>query len=438
MANRFIKIGGAFFRDTPEGLAIANDPANIRRLQSGDLPFETRESTESTFSRDVSQPSLAPTTASGGGLLPSRTSGTQTPTTPGTQNPFENFNLLLLDAFKKAKGVNTLELQKRKRALELARIDRSAELLPEELRTLSTTQKASIRSGRAAALSPDVEEAKFRLAKAEQEIAGFESIFFQAQKLGAEFAQNMVAPESTIQAYKLAIEANPDNLATLLSNLNDKTRNEVIKSLDPSKLKEPEVPTPAPKTLSTTDGIFQWDGAKWIATGLTSITEKVSLRDLPATQTVLLADGKFLPTILDGLQKVIEDNKDLINPLSARVLFSEKRKIIEDDLRRAAQLVGKFMEGGVLRKEDEIKYREMLPKLDDLNSTVALDKLKGVRDMLAAKTQGYIDSFDAAGFDVSGFRDISVDIGGQDSTKTVKRAGGEFIENPDGTFTRVK
>ncbi len=130
-------------------------------------------------------------------------------------------------------------------------------------------------------------------------------------------------------------------------------------------------------------------------------------RDLPATQVVLLSDAKIIPSFLDDLEKIIEENKGLFFTGSGLIPFSEKRAKIDDDLRRTAQIVGRFMEGGVLRKEDEIKYRAMLPQLSDLNSTVALDKLKGVREMLGKKYNEYLKDFQASGFNVSGFEPIN-------------------------------
>ncbi len=43
-------------------------------------------------------------------------------------------------------------------------------------------------------------------------------------------------PESMINSYKIKIEANPDNMNTLLSTLNDKSKQAVINSLDFEKM----------------------------------------------------------------------------------------------------------------------------------------------------------------------------------------------------------
>lgn len=55
----------------------------------------------------------------------------------------------------------------------------------------------------------------------------------------------------------------------------------------------------------------------------------------------------------------------------------------------ARQLVGKAMEGGVLRKEDEEKYRKILPVMDD-DATVAQAKLKYLQNLIGQNLQQYI------------------------------------------------
>lgn len=135
--------------------------------------------------------------------------------------------------------------------------------------------------------------------------------------------------------------------------------------------------------------------------------DSVNGRPLPATQVKLLSDAKFLPNVLDELEEMVNSNLGLIGPVSGRVPFSEDRDIIKARLKTAAQLIGKFMEGGVLRLEDEIKYAAMLPQLTDLNSNVALAKLQAVREMLAMQYNSYLIDFGASGFNVSGFDSIT-------------------------------
>jgi len=54
------------------------------------------------------------------------------------------------------------------------------------------------------------------------------------------------------------------------------------------------------------------------------------------------------------------------------------------------QTVGKALEGGVLRKEDEEKYKKILPTMSDPKK-VAQNKLKQLRAMLSRDYQSYIE-----------------------------------------------
>lgn len=132
---------------------------------------------------------------------------------------------------------------------------------------------------------------------------------------------------------------------------------------------------------------------------------------LPSSQIVMLSDANFLPTMLDDLEASINENEGLFGAISGRVPFSTSRDKINAQLKMVSQLVGKFMEGGVLRKEDEEKYAKMLPQLTDLNTNVSLSKLKSVRDMLSMKYNGYLTDFANSGYDTSGFGQIDFSEG---------------------------
>jgi surface antigen len=137
--------------------------------------------------------------------------------------------------------------------------------------------------------------------------------------------------------------------------------------------------------------------------------DKVKTTRLPADKVVLLEDAKFLPGVLNTLEGTIKSGKatfdpiwgniNAINPLNA---YDTDQQTTNAELKRATQLIGKYMEGGVLRPDDEIKYSNMLPKATDTRE-VALKKLSDVRNMLEMKTKGYISGFDKSGYDVSGY-----------------------------------
>jgi hypothetical protein len=69
---------------------------------------------------------------------------------------------------------------------------------------------------------------------------------------------------------------------------------------------------------------------------------------------------------------------------------------------RVKQVIGKALEGGVLRKEDEYKYTKILPTIQD-TPEVAKVKLDGLKDALILRRERLLESLDDAGYDVSEF-----------------------------------
>jgi len=67
------------------------------------------------------------------------------------------------------------------------------------------------------------------------------------------------------------------------------------------------------------------------------------------------------------------------------------------------QIIGKGLEGGVLRKEDELKYEKMLPKIGDAPA-VADAKIAELYRVLQEKKGTLVDSLEDGGYDVSRYR----------------------------------
>jgi len=72
-------------------------------------------------------------------------------------------------------------------------------------------------------------------------------------------------------------------------------------------------------------------------------------------------------------------------------------------IRTARQIIGKAMEGGVLRKEDEAKYEAILPKIGDAPD-VAQGKIEGLRKLLRDKREAQLESLGSAGFHTAGYQ----------------------------------
>jgi len=132
---------------------------------------------------------------------------------------------------------------------------------------------------------------------------------------------------------------------------------------------------------------------------------------LPAPTVLVLNEGKNVSRLLPEVDQAIEANKDIFGPIEGRARgwnpYDKRAQTVDARMRSASQAFGKFMEGGVLRKEDEEKYRKMFPQLSD-EVNVAKNKLAIVRRQLAQKYNDDKATMGKSGYDVSGFVDLEV------------------------------
>jgi hypothetical protein len=80
----------------------------------------------------------------------------------------------------------------------------------------------------------------------------------------------------------------------------------------------------------------------------------------------------------------------------------QKQAVID----RVKQVIGKALEGGVLRKEDEHKYTKILPTISDPPAVVKA-KLDGLEAALIQRKSTLIDSLDDAGYNTDAYRSRS-------------------------------
>lgn len=237
--NRFIKVNGAFFRDTGNGLIAENDPAMLRQLIGGQ-----QASTETPVSQFAGQRTIAlPMPPQAAPTAPTMPQGaTNAPlSAPAPRSSMDGFNSLMGELLKAAQGVTTADLLKRKRELERESVARSAAPTEERLRTLSPAQQSAIRSGSVNALGPDIDANKYEIAKAEQSIDNFYRTFEVVKKMSDDAAEKMVAPDNIIQNAARVIEADPEKMDKILAGFNQKSREIILGALDYNKL------TPKPK-----------------------------------------------------------------------------------------------------------------------------------------------------------------------------------------------
>ena len=93
---------------------------------------------------------------------------------------------------------------------------------------------------------------------------------------------------------------------------------------------------------------------------------------------------------LDTLESVLNQNLEYLGPISGYQSlnpWSESRKVLSD-IDRVRQSVGKALEGGVLRKEDEEKYKKILATITDTPDT-AIYKIQSLRSTIEKDIENY-------------------------------------------------
>lgn len=125
---------------------------------------------------------------------------------------------------------------------------------------------------------------------------------------------------------------------------------------------------------------------------------------LPANEAEQLGEGQNIPQILSDLGETFNKNPNIGGPLSGRIQainpYDTSAQEVQSQINAAKQMVGKFLEGGVLRKEDEAKYEKILPTLKD-TPEVRQQKLNIVNDLVSQRYNAVVDSLENSGWDVS-------------------------------------
>lgn len=134
------------------------------------------------------------------------------------------------------------------------------------------------------------------------------------------------------------------------------------------------------------------------------------LRDLSATDVRIIDEGASVSQMLPDVEKALDNNKDIFGPIEGRIRsnnpYDTRSQTVDAQMRTASQSFGRFMEGGVLRKEDEEKYRKMFPQLSDTHD-VAKNKLAIVNRMLSTKFNSLKSSLSKSGFDTTGIPEVN-------------------------------
>jgi hypothetical protein len=133
-------------------------------------------------------------------------------------------------------------------------------------------------------------------------------------------------------------------------------------------------------------------------------TSNLGIKGLSDTAIQSISQTQKALSDLSDLKIIIESNTDKIGPiygLAALNPWSESRKI-QADVDRIRQTVGKALEGGVLRKEDEEKYKKILATLTDTPDT-AIYKIDALISSITRDIDNYKSLQQSSGrsFDVN-------------------------------------
>lgn len=119
-------------------------------------------------------------------------------------------------------------------------------------------------------------------------------------------------------------------------------------------------------------------------------TTKLAVKPLSDTAIKEVNQTDYALTSLNDLKTVINNNLDYIGPISGFSALNpwSKARQVQAQIDRVKQTVGKALEGGVLRKEDEEKYKKILATMTDTPDT-AISKI----DSLITAIQGNLDDY---------------------------------------------
>jgi hypothetical protein len=112
-----------------------------------------------------------------------------------------------------------------------------------------------------------------------------------------------------------------------------------------------------------------------------------------------IADYDTSLQLLDDLEVTIAQNPGNIGPLDQfqQYIPGSDAQAIRAQIATAKQVIGKALEGGVLRKEDEVKYEKILPQLSD-TPAIAQIKINQVRNLIKRGKENYIGNQGKAGY----------------------------------------
>jgi len=160
-------------------------------------------------------------------------------------------------------------------------------------------------------------------------------------------------------------------------------------------------------------------------------TSNLGLKGLSDTAIKEISQTQKALEDLIVLKNTINDNLEFIGPISGWQKLNpwSKARQVQADVDRVKQTVGKALEGGVLRKEDEEKYKKILAQLTDTPDT-AIYKIDQIITSLQKDVANY------KSLQQSGGR--SVDVGGSLTKKSTSTSTSTGATSGGNSYTVTK
>jgi hypothetical protein len=127
-------------------------------------------------------------------------------------------------------------------------------------------------------------------------------------------------------------------------------------------------------------------------------TTPLGTKALSTAEIDKVAETEKALSDIEVLTGSIDKNLQYIGPISGfqRLNPWSKANQLQADINRIKQTIGKALEGGVLRKEDEDKYKKILPTMNDTETT-ARYKLQQLNDTLKNDLSRYTSLLQSGG-----------------------------------------
>lgn len=128
-------------------------------------------------------------------------------------------------------------------------------------------------------------------------------------------------------------------------------------------------------------------------------------KPMSPTDLEKFGQGRDAINTLSSLEKTLSSSGDIMGPVAGRLSaanpYNTKATIVNSEIKAAAQTIGRYLEGGMLRAEDIPKYEAMLPNIKDTPEGAA-GKKEVVRAMILRKNAADVAALQEQGYNVAG------------------------------------